>query len=214
MVSGRSGVYFSLYTVKTTVLDTMSLWEDIESFLSAQSEVFSAQSWGYKIMQSLCPKTLLGASTRQHFSWSLVWHGPTPVVQSADSWRRGAPSFMLVNSMNGLRYQETTASGRLWATARTKGITWRGRWGWKISAPLQLSRGMVRAAFLSQIMPGWATLGYPGLLVPFIFWSHYYEGPLRRTLRAYAVESEIQDSNSTSTFHIVCDLGQHTRRYL
>ena len=52
--------------------------------------------------------------------------------------------------MNGLRYQETTASGRLWATAQTKDINWRGKRGWKISALLQLPGGVARAAFLPK----------------------------------------------------------------
>lgn len=37
---------------------------------------------GYKIMLSPCPKSLLSASPRQHFFWSLVFYGPTGSPQS------------------------------------------------------------------------------------------------------------------------------------
>lgn len=124
--------------------------------------------------------------------------------------------FMLVNSMHELRYQEKTASGRLWATARNKGVNWRRGWRWK--TPLtQLSEGTARAAFLLWITSVELLCGTRSVCAVYLL-----KPPLWRTTskdirgiwpEAFAVASEILDSSSSSTLYSTCGLGQDTRKY-
>lgn len=105
-----------------------------------------------------------------------------PTAQSADSWRRGAPSFCLSALWmdKGIRRRQPRGP---WATARTRWALKEGMW-LDMSAPPRYLGATCSSAALCHA--GWAPARQPGLFVPFIFWSLHSEGLPQRTLGTHA----------------------------
>lgn len=166
--------------MKPTVLSPMTLREDFFCTVT-----FFIPKMGYKIMSFLGPKSLLSASPRQHFFWSLVFYRPTGSPQSnplragpevlhfyacqLHEWIKVSREDSIRETLGHSQEQRCKLKKRMGLEDPSDSVIWRD--------------GMCSFSALNQI--GLSYCEVWGLFVPFIFWSHHYEEPPQRILGAY-----------------------------